>query len=460
MKKNWSTPRRNTVANSRRAAAGVALGISATFALTGCAMGAAPSGAAEPASTTVPEGDVALKLWTVQSGGTGQALQNVIDAYEAEHPNVTITLDYADNESFSKSFKLVMSSDSAPDITECGQGYTQQAPLVEAGLILPLEDYSALYDWPSRIPQGFLDEASLTEDATSFGSGTLYGLPIAGNMLGIYYNAAKLQQLGISVPFASMADFETALATAKAAGEVPLMMGNQDGDPGQKVWEGLRSAYEDPAEKKAWIYGEDGADIDNDAVTASTDELADWVGKGYIYEGASGTSRDDGVARFTGGEGVFMVSGNWYLDAVNAAMGADAGFTAFPAESVDAAPRASGATSQPWCISSLSENPDTAANFLDFAASEGQSQTLLDGGFLPIVAADSVTSASAATTEALAEWNAIVEADGLTLWSDWATPSMARVLNPALQELYAGRLGTSELLASLQDDWQSYMESK
>ncbi|MCL8024472.1 extracellular solute-binding protein [Nocardioides bruguierae] len=455
-----SRPRRGRRTPALLAVASLA--VAAT--LSGCAGigGSSTADAPVEASTELPTEDVTLKLWTVQTGELQTALQNVIDAYEAEHPNVSIELDYSDNDSYSKSFKLVMSGDDAPDITECGQGYTQMGPLVDANLVLPLDDYADLYGWGDRIPSGFLDQSRMDDEGSSFGAGTLYGLPVAGNLLGVYYNRPAVEALGIDVStIETVDDLEAALKEAKAAGDVPLMLGNQDGDAGQKVWEGLRTSYQDASAKRDWIYGEDGATVVSDEVTEATTAAQRWAEQGLMYSDAAGTSRGDGVAKFAQGQGDFMIQGNWYAGDVAAAMGEDVGFFALPAATAGGDPRASGATSQPWCLSSKSENPNVAASFLDFLSGDEAAQTLADGGWLPIVDADSVSvEAGSVKEDVLNVWNSVVEADGLTLWSDWATTSMATTLNPDLQELYAGRLGVDALLEDVQGDWDEFQADR
>ena len=48
-----------------------------------------------------------------------------------------------------------------------------------------------------------------------YGEGNLYGVHMQGEVVGIYYNKAKLAELGIEAP-STMSEFEAALAAAKA----------------------------------------------------------------------------------------------------------------------------------------------------------------------------------------------------------------------------------------------------
>src|SRR5690606_17269195 len=73
--------------------------------------------------------------------------------------------------------------------------------------------------------------SSYSEDGKTFGEGNLYGLPQLGEMVGLWYNKAKLDKLGIDPP-ETTEDLEKALAAAKDAGEVPIQFGNLDAWPG------------------------------------------------------------------------------------------------------------------------------------------------------------------------------------------------------------------------------------
>lgn len=434
----------------------------------GCSPGPSSSNAASSSSVTaestqLPAGKVHLTMWTVQPGGTQQALKNVIAMYERAHPNITITLNYTQSTDFSNTWKLVMSSNTAPDIAECGQGYTQQGPGVQAGLILPLDKYAQLYNWQSKVPSTFLDEARLPANGSGFGHGILYGFPIAGNFDGVWYNKADLAKLGVQTPITSVADFTTALQKAKAAGYIPIMAGNGDsnGDAGEKIWENLISSFWSPTAKTNWIYGIAGSDINTAPVQQATTLLTGWIKDGYIYKYANATSRADGISDFASGKGVFTLNGNWFLTNVATGLGNNGGFMLFPPAQAGAPLRAAGATSQPWCISSKSKYPNVAANFLNFAGSAATAQTLFNGGFLPIVGLNSVkVQAGTPAADVLSAWKQLVQGGKLTLWSDWPTPSMQTVLDPTLQELFGGKASVSSLLTAVQANWASFQASK
>ncbi len=410
------------------------------------------------------EDGVTLKMLTVQSGGFLKALQAVVDAFEAENPGVTIVLENTDSSTFNSTIKLVASSNDAPDLMEVGQGNTQMAPLVEAGLLVPLDDYDKIYKWSERFDPSLLDESRAADDGSSWGAGTLYGIPFCGNMIGLYFNRAKVEALGIDpYSFKSIADVTAAFAKAKAAGDMPVIMvglADQAGDGGEKPWETLASAFQTPEQKYNWIAGQPGANINNPQALAATKQLIDWIKAGYFYEGGPGTTREDAVGKFAAGEGVFFISGSWYLPTIKDVAGDKIGYVRMPEAKAGEVPRASGATSQPFGISVKSKHKDIAASFLDFLASEATAQILFDAGQLPLVGVDGVTTDSQLIKDALAAWETLTQDGVLTLHTDWAAPTTQNLLNPTIQGFYLGRGTPEAFLEAMQEDWEQFQASK
>ena len=282
-------------------------------------------------------------------------------------------------------------------------------------------------------------------------------------MIGLYFNREKVEALGIDPSsFTSIADVTAAFEKAKAAGQVPIMVGlaDQGGDGGEKPWETLASAFQTPEQKYNWIAGQPGANINNPEALAATRQLIDWIDKGYFYDGGAGTTRDDAAGKFAAGESVFFISGSWYLPTIKDAAGDKIGYVRMPEAQAGQVARASGATSQPFGISAKSKHPDEAASFLDFLASDASAQSLFDAGQLPLVGIDSVTTDSQLVKDALAAWETLTQDGVLTLHTDWATPSMQNLLNPTIQGFYLGQGTPEAFLEALQADWEQFQASK
>ncbi len=105
-------------------------------------------------------------------------------------------------------------------MVQANNGRSDMGQFVKAGLLQSLDGYAKAYGWTDRFPESVRALASYTEDGKEFGTGNLYGLPQVGEVVGVWYNKAKLDSLGIEAP-TTTTDFEAALAKAEQAGELP-----------------------------------------------------------------------------------------------------------------------------------------------------------------------------------------------------------------------------------------------
>ncbi len=428
------------------------------LALSACAPGGQniDSNAGGEISKVVPSDvDINLTLAHWEVGGNGEAIEALIAAYEEKHPNVTIDVSFASFPDYGQRIKLQMSDADAPDIAQAGQAFTMMGPLVEGGLLRPIDDYAELYGWADRFGPGLLDQARFESDGSKFGTGDLYGLALGGNMVGVFYNRAAMDELGIDPNFESLADFDAALETAKAGGYIPMGLGNADAWPANHTLSILISQYVDNADMLAWIFGNEGADFTDDGFVAATEHLERWASSGLIDSAANGLSFDDAIARFASGDSAFFVTGNWALSTMYDQMGDNVGFTAFPGLSASAPARATGATTSPFTISAQTEWPDVAANFLDFMTGPEAASILSNGGYAPLTPGSQVAGDTQLIKDYNAVWSRVLADDGLTLFLDWSTVSMGNTLFPGIQELLAGRISAEDLTNSVQAEWES-----
>lgn len=428
------------------------------LALSACAPGGqnVDSNAGGSISKDVPtDEEISLTLAHWEVGGNGEAIDALIAAYEEKHPNVSIDVSFASFNDYGQRIKLQMSDADAPDIAQAGQAFTMMGPLVEGGLLRPLDDYAELYGWGDRFGPGLLDQARFESDGSKFGTGDLYGLALGGNMVGVFYNREVVDALGIDPNFETLADLDAALATAKDGGYIPLALGNADAWPANHLLSILISQYADNADMLAWIYGNEGASFTDAPFVDATAHLEGWAAEGLIDPAANGLSFDDAIARFAAGDSAFFVTGNWALATMQDQMGDNVGFTAFPGLTADAPARATGATTSPFTISASTEYPDVAANFLDFMTGPEAAEILSNGGYAPLTPGAVVAGDTQLIADYNAVWSDVLADDGLTLFLDWSTVAMGNTLFPSIQELLAGRITAEDLTSSVQSEWEN-----
>jgi raffinose/stachyose/melibiose transport system substrate-binding protein len=277
--------------------------------------------------------------------------------------------------------------------------------------------------------------------------------------VGVYYNVDKLAALGIEPP-ATFAEFEAALAAAKAAGELPIKLGNQQGWPATHALGIAQGASWAAADARAWVFGQEGADFASEANLQAIRTFKDWVDKGYINEDVNALDYDPAWQQFAQGDGVFLPAGNWLADDLRDTMGEDkVGFIAPPVGDSGKVV-AVAALSLPFHISSKSANPDLAAGFINFAMNPDKGQVYYDNGRVPAAAGSVGTPGDAVTQQQSEVWSRISEDDGLIYYQDWASDTMYDTLTGTLQELIGGRTTPEDFVATIQEDWTTFQESR
>lgn len=412
---------------------------------TACAPGASSDTTAAEPSGPVKKGagDEKVTLKLVSTPESGAAVKSVIKAFEAKYPQVTI--DYEDNnvDDYNKALNLSLASDQAPDIALLNSVGTT----VKDGLVIDLSRYAKAYDWDKTYPSTQLNQWRVAEDGSTLGTGGLYAAPAGFSLVGVYYNKAKAAEAGITTPPATLEEFEAALAKAKKAGELPLQLGNQQGHASFPIQ--LIGQSADGAEQAArWTFGQKGATFDTPGNRTAADKLTAWKKKGYLPSGANGTDLQTAVDKFTKGQGVYFVDGNWDAEKIGDKLGKDAGFIAFPSPKATAI-----GTSVAYAISSKSRHADTAAFFLDFLHSPEASAAEFKAGFMPADLTAAKPQDGTVMKDIVAAWGRVNDDNGLVGFNNNATATMNDKLTATTQELLAGRTNTDGFVRAVQDEW-------
>jgi raffinose/stachyose/melibiose transport system substrate-binding protein len=375
--------------------------------------------------------------------------------FQELYPNVTIERVSRSFDDLQKQVRLAISGGDAPDVIQANNARADMGAFVSADLLRPLDGYAEVYGWDERFPESVRSVASYSDDGKTFGEGSLYGVPLTGELVGVWYNKAKLEQLGIEPP-QTAADFEAALQTAKDAGEIPIQFGNLDQWPGIHTW-GFVQNLNAPREEIVKLgFGQAGASWESEGNQAAASVLADWVDKGYFTEGFNGLGYDPAWQKFIEGDGVFLVSGSWLLADLEAGLGDDLGFMLPPVgESGELA--VTGSTGLPFAITSEAANPDVAAAYLDFITSDEAMTKISEAGSLP-AHGTADQSPQGTLADVFAAWDTALQEDALTPYLDWATPDATEVVPTEVQLYMGGDSSSEEFLGALEADYTSFVE--
>lgn len=423
------------------------------------------AGATTAATTAVEEstdpaelGEVTLVVWDQEvRGGQADAIKKLNQQFQQKYPNITIKRTAKSFTDLQATLKLAASGPNPPDVVEVNNGYSAMGPLVTARLLKPLDEYADRYGWADRYSEGLLKMNRFTEDGKTFGTGNLYGVPATGEVVGVYYNKAKLRKLGLELP-TTFEEFEAALAKAKAGGEVPIQFGNLDKWTGIHEYEEIQLQQVDKAVARGFIFAESSEGFDNEGNLAAAEKLAEWTQKGYFTPGFAGLGYDPSWQQFGEGKGVFLITGSWLTADLKKALGNDVGFFLLPPPEGGSLATLGG-EGLPWAIGSKTEGneAEAAAAYIDFLTSDEAMQVITDAGQLPASKAK-VTVPPGLDTEVFEAWTTANEEDAIVPYLDWATPTMYDTITAAVQELMGAKATAQEFVGKVQTDYEKFHE--
>jgi raffinose/stachyose/melibiose transport system substrate-binding protein len=429
------------------ATAGAALVLAVTLAgcsapgagtATSSTTGSAITAKVTPASVA-KLGKVTLKMWADQA--EEPLMKDVIPAYEALYPNVTVNITYKSFDDLIATVVNAAASASPPDLFEGNIGYSVDGALVKGKLVRSLDDVAKVYGWTTGTGASTLTPAMWNTAGTSFGSGTLYGMSPISEMQGIYYNTAKLKALGLTPP-TTIAELQADLPIAAAAGQQPIMLGNSDQYAATHIFSDIAVTNQSAASIRNWNDGKAGSTFVTAGNKKTAETMKEWATKGYFGAGYDGLSNEDAIAKFAAGSGVFFVGGSWN--------GASLTSPQFGLSSLVSG--GSGATASPWHISSKTKVAPAAIAFLTMLHSPKVGQQILDTGRLPVVS-DGVQAKDALQEQTFKALKATIAAGTQTGYYDFASSDMLTVLGGSLQEIMAGRTSSTDFVTTVQAAW-------
>ncbi|HEY7484257.1 MAG TPA: extracellular solute-binding protein [Streptosporangiaceae bacterium] len=447
----------------RRRTAMYCLAVVAALA-TACAPGSGHGKSASKAPAAVRTdigklGPVTLTVWDQEvRGGQNEQMRRLNAAFQAKYPNVTIKRVSRSFPDLQKTLRLALSGDNPPDVVEANQGYGAMAQFVKAGLLLPLDPYLKAYGWRDRYPKSLLDINSVTRDGRSIGSGSLYGLSLNGEIVGIFYNKQKLTKLGLRPP-ATWGEFEQVLGRAKGKGELPIAFGNLDKFPGIHEYGVIQDQLMTKDTVRSLVYGKGGSWTDPPNLAAAR-TLADWSKRGYLTKDANSVKYDDSPVNFAKGQGVFLIGGTWFAADLQAKMHDNVGFMLPPPVMAGGQSATMGGESLPWAITSKTKHADVAAAYLNFLTTPAAMDIATESGVLPAIKPASKQPDGALMKQVFAAWQTASDTNGLTPYLDYATTDFGDVLGGALQKLIAGKATPEKALDEAQKDYADFLQKK
>lgn len=442
----------------------VAAVLGATLAFAACAPGSSTdsgggNSADKPAGDVKTDpaamGDVTLTVWDQEVRGGQEKQMSTLNAeFQKKYPNIKIKRVSRSFDDLTKTLRQALTGSDAPDVVQANNTRSQMGEFVKAEQIVNLDPYAEAYGWKDRYPPAVQAVVSYSPDATSFGEGSMFGLPQVGEVVGIYYNKKLMSELGISQP-KTWDEFEKSLEAAKGKGKTGIMLGNLDKWPAVHVYGALQGRYTDPKAIRTLGYGQPGGNWSDKGNVDAGAKLVEWVDKGYFNKGFNGEGYDPAWQKFTKGESLYLIAGSWLQADVSAAMKGDVGFMLPPAAD-SGTPVTTGGSGLPFAITSKAENPDAAAAYINFITSDDAMKVLADNGNMPVIDTAKYESTDPLGKEIFNAFGEVTEKDGLVPYLDWATPTMGDTIGAALQDMLAKQQTPQQAMETIGKDYTEF----
>ena len=414
-------------------------------------------GALVPSIAGARQAETTLTLWDTQVSGVAlEVVEQLATEFEEAHPGVTVEHQGYPLEELQETLPRAMQSGEGPDVAQINNGENLMGPMVRAKQLVPLTDYDAEYGWTADLSEGLVARNRYSDDGATFGEGTLWGVSNTAEIVGFYYNRQIFEDNGVEVP-TTFEELEAAMQTFKDAGVTPLVLGNLDAWQAIHLFGTVHATMTSREYLDGLIYRSGDQSWESDEIKAAATKLQEWVEKGYLLEGFDGLNADDAWPLFGAGEGAMLLQGSWQAGDVQSALGENGGF--FPVPSAgDATVLHVGGVGIPYGITTAAEDPDLAAELVDFLVGDRAREVLLEKGQLPAgeIAADEIQEGTV-SGDVYAAWNEALANDQLGHYMDWATPTMYDTITDQLQQLLAGEVTPDEFAAALQTDYADYL---
>jgi raffinose/stachyose/melibiose transport system substrate-binding protein len=411
-------------------------------ASTGASAASASTGASASVASASPVSYAGrtLTLWHYESqtGAMGIAWTAAIQQFKDTHPGVTVKFEQKGFEQIRTTAQMVLNSDQAPDVMELNKGNATAGLLSSQGLLTDLTDVAKTRGW-DKILSPSLQTTCMYSDKGIMGSGKWYGASDYGEYVMVFYNQDMFAKYNVAVP-TTLAEFEAAMATFKAAGITPISTAAAEYPAQQIVYELALSQADRQWINNYQLYANP-LDFHGKELTFGATKYADWVQKGYIAKTATSEKAEQMGVAFEAGTNPIMVSGSWWYGRFMTEITKFKwGTFLFPGNKF-----APGSGGNLWVVPNGAKNKDLAEDFIDITLQKDNQTILGNAGGIPVNA--DLAQITDPKIQALnKQFSDLVAGDGLAYYPDWPAAGYYDVLVAGSQDLTTGSKTVSQYL--------------
>lgn len=327
-----------------------------------------------------------LKVWYATDDPTEAPLiQGLAAAFQSSHPGLQVQVSTYALDDMNAKLQLALSSGHAPDLiytTPRGPGLPVY---VRAGKLLDLTAAAHSNGWTAALRPGLLGSYNDSLSPTANTGGHVYAAPYALAAVGVLYNRAIFSRLRLAVP-RSQAAFATDVVRTKAAGLIPIGMGNADGWVGDDWYLTLVNAITGPAPLMPELRLDPRFSFAGPAFTAAATTLQNWADRNYFTPQFGGLDAQDSInAFFEGKTAMQLISSteNGQITALAARTRIPIGVFGFPSARPGKPPTMPQSGYAGWAIPKGGHQPALAERFITQMLAGSTAQALLQHGLLP-----------------------------------------------------------------------------
>ena len=299
--------------------------------------------------------------WVDENTDLGKEFIRVIDQYEEEHPGTTITLQGASQQNIKESFQTAALAGGGADVVIMDNS-GHAIDLAAMGLLYPLSELTTAEELTAQYQEGPLNSGKFQNE--------YYSVPWYMDCCGLYYNADRLEELGLSVP-TTWEELSTTLDAVLEAGYGGII-----------TYQSAYAFYSFFYQNECPVFDTSGETptvvIDNEAGTEAWNYICDIIEKGGLVESfKEATTWDKVYESFANGEATFLLGGDWCavgVDEINPDL--NYGIT----HMVSGKTQATILGGWTWNINANTENPELAYDLIQYLNSEkGDSILAVEG---------------------------------------------------------------------------------
>ncbi|MGO4569293.1 ABC transporter substrate-binding protein [Rhizobium sp. 2YAF20] len=247
--------------------------------------------------------DTTIKVLRSEPGNEGEKAlyQQMVTAYEAEHPGIHVQFEYLSTEAYKQKLPTLLQSDARPDLFYSWGG----------GVLADQAAAGFLKDITADVATEWADRYSAAGVKAFTIGGKIVGAPINASEVVFWTNLDLAKKAGIDIPAIKTWDeFLAAVKKAKGTGVTPIVVGGKDKWP-LHFYYGYLALREAGADGFAAAVAGKGDGFASAPFVKAGEDFKKLVDLAPFQPGFMDTTFEQASGMFGDGKGLFHLMGDW-----------------------------------------------------------------------------------------------------------------------------------------------------